>query len=611
MPEPDDIGLLRQYAGGDESAFTVLFERHVHLVYSTALRQVRIPSHAEEITQAVFILLARKAKSLSPKIVLSGWLYQAARLTTASLIKREIRRQRREQEVYMQTFTEPDTSLWEQMSPLLDDVMGCLGEQDRNAIVLRFFENRTPQEMAATLKLNEVTARKRVSRALEKLRKSFARRGVVSTTAVIAAAISAHSVKAAPAGIVKAGTAIAIAKGGTASASLMGLIKGTVWRMAWPQVKPVALAGVVLLFGTAATVDSLQSAHPASPPDIEGAWEGTATLPLSFLGGVEKPAHCRVVLKIAQTNGVYSASVDEIDLGKRDIRATRVIYKYPYVQFYLRDWGQCEAKLNANGTAMTFDFKRKLALDLVLQRTNSPDAVPERLRQSEFAAGNSGNLQGYWQGGWPPIFPANLKIVAQSDGGYRGELDLPQLGVRHWPVALTNNGLFVTGEPLCGVGHFQGRFNGRGTRVIGILTLGGGIPITFSRAEYRPEETPPERDYAFSAETDLQGHWVTEVDASLLRIVSDGVLRKIPLGLDIAKAADGTYSAALVEPLAEFLGAEDPMPATFFKHPLPSVYLKWMTVGAAFDGELSQGKLVGKGTVAGQSFAMTFERRSQ
>src|SRR5580704_2464647 len=120
MPEPDDITLLRQYAGGDESAFTVIFERHVHLVYSAALRQTRNPSHAEEITQAVFILLARKAISLSPKTVLSGWLYQAARLTTANLIKREIRRQLREQEVYVQSLKEPETSLWEQIAPLLD-----------------------------------------------------------------------------------------------------------------------------------------------------------------------------------------------------------------------------------------------------------------------------------------------------------------------------------------------------------------------------------------------------------------------------------------------------------------------------------------------------------
>ena len=227
MPEPDDITLVKQYAGGDESAFTVLFERHVHLVYSVALRQARNPSHAEEVTQAVFILLARKAKSLSPKTVLSGWLYQAARLTTASLIKREIRRQRREQEVYMQTLTEPDISLWEQISPLLDDAMGRLGEKERNAIVLRYFENRTAPEVATALKLNEVTARKRVSRALEKLRTFFAKRGVVLTTAIIAGTISGNSVQAAPAALANSATAIAIAKGVAVSISTLTLAKTT------------------------------------------------------------------------------------------------------------------------------------------------------------------------------------------------------------------------------------------------------------------------------------------------------------------------------------------------------------------------------------------------
>jgi RNA polymerase sigma factor (sigma-70 family) len=220
MQEPD-ITLLKQYACGDESAFKELFERYVHLVYSAALRQVRNPSHAEEITQAVFILLARKAKSLSPKTVLSGWLYQAARLTAASLIKREIRRQRREREVYMQSLTEPEASSWEQIAPLLDDAMGRLGEQDRNAIVLRFFENRTPQEVAGALKLNEVAARKRVSRALEKLRNFFAKRGVVLTTTIIAAAISGNSVQAAPIALANSAVAVAIAKGAIASTSTL------------------------------------------------------------------------------------------------------------------------------------------------------------------------------------------------------------------------------------------------------------------------------------------------------------------------------------------------------------------------------------------------------
>jgi len=208
----------------------------------------------------------------------------------------------------------------------------------------------------------------------------------------------------------------------------------------------------------------------------------------------------------------------------------------------------------------------------------------------------------------------NLKVVAQSDGGYRGEVDLPGLGVSHWPVTVTDSGPgqpFVTFEAMCGIGMFQGRLNSRGTRMIGIFGLGAEYPFTFSRAEYRPEEAPPETNYAFSAETDVQGHWTTEVDASLLTIVSDGRLKKIPLDLDIAKAADGTYSAALVVPLAEFFGAGDPIPATDFKHPFPSVHLKWPLLRAAFDGDLSEGKLFGKWTEAGQSFAVTFERRAQ
>jgi hypothetical protein len=283
------------------------------------------------------------------------------------------------------------------------------------------------------------------------------------------------------------------------------------------------------------------------------------------------------------------------------------------VRFCLGDWGQCEVKLNASATAMTFESHRGRVLDLVMQRTNAPDAAPEPLQESEFAAGTGGDLQGYWEGGWRPVFPVNLKVAAQSNGGYRGELDLPGLGVSRWPVTVTASGTgrpLVTFEAMCGVGMFHGRLNSRRTRMIGILALGAENPFTFSRAEYRPEQTPPESDYACSAATDLQGHWMTEVDASLLTIVSDGMLKKIPLDLDIAKAADGTYSAALVEPLAEFFGAGDPIPATDFQYPLPSVHLQWPLLRAAFDGELSGAKLFGKWTEAGQSFAVTFERRA-
>src|ERR1700690_1207459 len=140
MPELDDIALLRQYAeDNSESAFATLAEKYVNLVYSTALRGAGNAQAAEEITQAVFIILARKARSLSKRTILSGWLYQTTRLTAANFQRGEIRRQKREQEAYMQsTLNEPEPEAWPQIAPLLEAAMTGLSEKDRNAIVLRF-----------------------------------------------------------------------------------------------------------------------------------------------------------------------------------------------------------------------------------------------------------------------------------------------------------------------------------------------------------------------------------------------------------------------------------------------------------------------------------------
>ena len=219
MTAPDDHELLAQYARSEsDAAFATLVARYVNLVYSAALRFTGNPHHAEEITQAVFINLARKAGNLGRGVVLSGWLYQTARLTAGNFVKGEIRRQRREQQAYMQsTLTEPESAAWEQIAPLLEEAMGRLGETDRNAVVLRFFENKTAREVAATLKINEAAAHKRVNRALDKLRKIFSKRGVTLTATVIAGAVAANSVQAAPAGVAAAVTAAA-AKGAAISA---------------------------------------------------------------------------------------------------------------------------------------------------------------------------------------------------------------------------------------------------------------------------------------------------------------------------------------------------------------------------------------------------------
>ena len=269
MTERDDIALLREFAATEsESAFAALVEQHVNLVYSTALRSVGGAHAAQEITQAVFIILARKAKSLGAKTVLAGWLHQTTRLTAANFLRGEIRRQQREQEAYMQsTLNEPDANVWPQIAPLLDDALDKLGERDRNAIVLRFFENKNLREVGAALGASEDAAKMRVNRALEKLRKMFAKRGMTLTAAAIAGAVSANSVHAAPAGLAKIISTVAVAKGAAASASTLTLIKGALKIMAWTKAKTAIVSGVVVLLaaGTATvTVKEIQEhrTHP-------------------------------------------------------------------------------------------------------------------------------------------------------------------------------------------------------------------------------------------------------------------------------------------------------------------------------------------------------------
>jgi len=247
----DDMRLLEEYAArSSEEAFSILVSRYINLVYSVALRQSGNRQEAEEITQAVFVVLARKAKTLRRRTVLSGWLYQTARLTAANSLRREIRRQHREQQAYMQsTFNQPEPDHWEQVGPMLEQAMAGLSEADRNAIVLRYFENKPLKEVGAALGATDAAAKMRINRALEKLRAFFLKRGVTLSVTALGAAISAHSIEAAPAGLSTAVVAAAC-QGSALTASTLTLVKGTLKLMAWTKLNiaaGVAAAAVIAL----------------------------------------------------------------------------------------------------------------------------------------------------------------------------------------------------------------------------------------------------------------------------------------------------------------------------------------------------------------------------
>jgi len=246
-----DCELLGRYAESRcEEAFAELVRRHLDLVYSAALRQVNGDAHlAQDVTQTVFTDLARKAESLSRRPVLTGWLYSSAHFAAAKAVRAERRRRAHEQEA--QTMSEllhdpaPDLE-WSKLRPVLDEAMHKLKEADREAILLRYFEQRPLGEIGARLGVSENTARMRVDRALDKLRSVLSRRGVTLPAATLAMTLGADAVSAAPAGLAVSVTAASLAGAATGTGTTFTLLKFmAIAKLKTSIVSAVVITGVV------------------------------------------------------------------------------------------------------------------------------------------------------------------------------------------------------------------------------------------------------------------------------------------------------------------------------------------------------------------------------
>lgn len=213
----DEQELIRDYAAeGSQAAFTALVNRNVDLVYTAARRQVRSPDLAEEVAQTVFIALARHARELKPGTPLAAWLYLVTRRAALDALRRETRRQVREQTAFELAAMKSNSPTWSQIEPLLDEAMETLAETDRRAVLLRYFENLSLREVGRQLGSSEDAAQKRVSRALEQLRTFFSKRGVTIGATALAADLAAGAVQVAPIGLglsISSATAIVGATG--------------------------------------------------------------------------------------------------------------------------------------------------------------------------------------------------------------------------------------------------------------------------------------------------------------------------------------------------------------------------------------------------------------
>ena len=252
MGNVGDMELVREYASRKcEDSFTTLVSRHVNMVYSVALRQAGNAQQAEEITQAVFLTLARKAPSLRQSTVLSGWLFQTARLTAANFQRSELRRTRREHEAFMQSHLNQESSdCWREISPLLNDAIASLAGKERDAVVLRFIEGKNLREIGASLGVTEEAAKKRVSRGVESLRTFFGSKGARFSSDVLGGVIEAKAVQTAPASLAAVVIAGALNPATAASSSLM-LVKTTLKLMAWTKMKAALVTGAAVLLACA------------------------------------------------------------------------------------------------------------------------------------------------------------------------------------------------------------------------------------------------------------------------------------------------------------------------------------------------------------------------
>jgi RNA polymerase sigma factor (sigma-70 family) len=252
MQAKSDAALLRQYAGqADEAAFCEIVVRHTDLVYASALRQVGVPDLARDIAQSVFTDLARKAPSLAGALPenasLVGWLYRGARFAALNQLRDDRRRQARERQVMQHFDPASDTAPeWDQVQPVLDEAMADLSDEDRDALLLRFFKSYDFRAIGAAFGVSDDAAQKRVTRALERLRTHLTSRGLTTTAAALSAVISTNAVPLAPAGLAAtlstsalAGTTIAT----TATATAVKTIAMTTLQKTIITAALVAAAG--------------------------------------------------------------------------------------------------------------------------------------------------------------------------------------------------------------------------------------------------------------------------------------------------------------------------------------------------------------------------------
>src|SRR5687768_4357724 len=275
MEELDWLKIYAQQRSQD--AFSLIVQRYIDVVYAAARRQVRDEALAEDVTQAVFIVMAQKASSIPTDRPLSAWLLKTTTYCAANARRardnREFHEHKAAEMARLNRHASEDESAWEELSPLLDEGLNKLRAADRDALLLKFFEKKSLRQIGDAFGISEEAAGKRVARAVDRLRDFFRRRGVAVSAAALPVLLLSNAAQAAPAGMISAvvatsagagagaGAAAVAATGAaagtttaTTTSSAAALAKGALAVMAAEKAKAMVLAAAAIVLGVGASV---------------------------------------------------------------------------------------------------------------------------------------------------------------------------------------------------------------------------------------------------------------------------------------------------------------------------------------------------------------------
>jgi RNA polymerase sigma factor (sigma-70 family) len=294
-----DRELLRQFRENrSEAAFAQIVERHMKIVYWTCRRELKNEQLAEDATQAVFILFARKVPTLKPGVSVSGWLFKAARLVSKDILKQEQRRRRREQEAaFMMECQSRDEEEWLRVEPLLNEALSALSASDRDVVLMRYLDGLSLREVAGEIGTTEDTARMRVTRAVERMRRHLGAREAALSVSVLMAILAEHPAKDVPPACHAATLAEVqswVAGQAATQPSLLLWKKGAFLIMEATKRKIIIAATSVLLLGALATIPlALTSYHArALAASVgQGGFTDLTTATSNAAGGQVSAAH--------------------------------------------------------------------------------------------------------------------------------------------------------------------------------------------------------------------------------------------------------------------------------------------------------------------------------